>query len=264
MRKMEKYIKELKDLKELSEKLTSLIKKADRNNSGTVRFSKRKSGYQYYIYHSDGRRTYVKKSELDIIKNMAQQEYYRDLKEAVTRQISALEQFLADYNLEAINKVYENRSHAKQILIEPLIQPDAEFIQQWYQQNPGNQNPFPEKGKYITDKGEYVRSKSEKILADMFYKHNVPYQYEPALKLKSGRTVYPDFVLLNTKERKTYYWEHLGLAAEDDYASKNLEKINMYEKNGVVAGENLLISMETEFSSLDIKQIEQKIKEKLV
>jgi len=56
----------------------------------------------------------------------------------------------------------------------------------------------------------------------------------------------------------------LGLAAEDDYASRNLEKINTYEKNGVVAGENLLISMETEFSSLDIKQIEQKIKEKLV
>ena len=258
---MKKFYEELTELKSVLNQIEKLENKNMNIDGQTISFSKRKTGYQYYIYHSDGSRTYLKKS---IIKNMAQHEYYRDLKDAVTRQISALEQFLADYNAETINKVYENRSHAKQILIEPLIQPDAEFIQQWYQQNPGNQNPFPEKGKYITDKGEYVRSKSEKILADMFYKHNVPYQYEPALKLKSGRTVYPDFVLLNTKERKTYYWEHLGLAAEDDYASKNLEKINMYEKNGVVAGENLLISMETEFSSLDIKQIEQKIKDKLV
>ena len=206
----------------------------------------------------------MKKKDLDVVKNMAQQEYYQDLKTAVNKQINTLEQFLSNYQEKAINEVFNNRSHAKQILIEPLIQPDAEFIQQWYQQNPGNQNPFPEKGKYITDKGEYVRSKSEKILADMFYKHNVPYQYEPAIKIKPGKTLYPDFVLLNVKERKTYYWEHLGLAAEEDYASKNLEKINTYDKNGIVVGENLLISMETEFSSLDIKQIEQKIKEKLV
>lgn len=261
---MKKFYEELMELKSVLNQIEKLENKNMNIDGQTISFSKRKSGYQYYIYHSDGSRTYVKKSDLDIIKNMAQQEYYRDLKSAITEQIDTLEQFLGNYSAETIKKVYENRSHAKQVLIDPLIQPDAEFIQQWYQQNPGSMNSYPEKRQYITDKGECVRSKSEKILADMFAKHNVPYQYEPELKLKSGRTVYPDFVLLNIRERKTYYWEHLGLASEDDYASKNLEKINSYDKNGIVVGENLLVSMETEFSSLDIKQIEQKIKDKLL
>lgn len=33
----------------------------------------------------------------------------------------------------------------------------------------------------LTQKGERVRSKSEKILADYFYQHNIPYKYEKPL-----------------------------------------------------------------------------------
>ncbi len=256
---MKKLHDELVQLKGLAEKLDKLENKSLRIDGKRISYSKRKNGYQYYIYHADGRRTYVKKKDLNLIKDMAQQEYYQDLKAAVIKQIKLLEMFLSNYSLKAIDGVYQNRCHAKQVMIEPLIQTDDMYIQQWLRQNPGSQNTFPEKGKYKTERGEYVRSKSEKILADMFYKHRVPYQYEPALKLKSGRTVYPDFVLLNVKERKTYYWEHLGLASEVDYATRNLEKLNTYDKNGIIVGENLLISMETEFSALDIKQIEQKI-----
>lgn len=256
---MKKLHEELVQLKGLAEKLDKLENKSLSIDGKRISYSKRKNGYQYYVYQADGRRTYVKKKDLNIIRDMAQQEYYQDLKAVVTKQIKMLEMFLGNYNLKAIDGVYLNRSHAKKVLIEPLIQTDDMYIQQWLHQNPGSQNTFPEKGKYITERGEYVRSKSEKILADMFYKYNVPYQYEPALKLKSGRTVYPDFVLLNVKERKTYYWEHLGLASDVDYATRNLEKINTYEKNGIIVGENLLISMETEFAALDIKQIGQKI-----
>lgn len=257
---MKKYYEKLEILKQISAKLDKLMDDKADDIEGTISFSKRKNGYQYYIYHPDKSRTYIKKTDLDVIKNMAQQEYYRNLKDELEKQKKLLEQFLDNYHELALKEVYENRSHAKRILIEPLIQPDEQYIEQWMQQHPENQNPFPEKGKYKTERGEYVRSKSEKILADLFYKYNIPYQYEPAIKLKNGKTIYPDFVLLNVKERKTIYWEHLGLASDVDYASKNLEKLNIYEKNGIMLGTDLVVSMETEFLPLDIKLIEEKIK----
>ena len=79
-----------------------------------------------------------------------------------------------------------------------------------------------------TKRGEYVRSKSEKILADLFYENGIPYQYEPAFRLINGKLVYPDFVLLNVRERKTFYWEHYGLASDETYSTKNIDKLCLY------------------------------------
>ncbi|SFH72967.1 hypothetical protein SAMN04487830_106120 [Pseudobutyrivibrio sp. OR37] len=63
-----------------------------------------------------------------------------------------------------------------------------------------------------------VRSKSEKIIADALEKYNVPYQYEPMLEL-GYNTIYPDFVVLNLRTRKTVYWEHLGLVSDIEYST---------------------------------------------
>lgn len=258
---MKNYYEKLKELTELEERINNLLDENIVIGGGKISFSKRKNGYQYYIYHPTGPRTYVRKADLGIIQKMAQQEYLSELQEAVKRQKKTLEHFLKNYNIQELDEIYEKKCNAKKIIISPLIQPVQEYVEQWLCDHPGQQNPFPEKGKYVTERGEYVRSKSEKILADLFNKHGIPYQYEPGLKLKNGRRIYPDFVLLNVEARKTIYWEHLGLVADEDYASKNLEKINDYEKNGFEINKDIIVTMETEFSALDIKLIERKIAE---
>lgn len=53
---------------------------------------------------------------------------------------------------------------------------------------------YPENLKHPTLQGEYVRSKSEALLANIFFYHNIPYQYEKPLILNS-RTLLPDFTL---------------------------------------------------------------------
>ena len=63
----------------------------------------------------------------------------------------------------------------------------------------------------MTEKGERVRSKSEKILADYFYRNNILYQYEKPLYLKGYGTIYTDFTFLSKKTRKEIYWEHEGI-----------------------------------------------------
>lgn len=98
----------------------------------------------------------------------------------------------------------------------------------------------------------------------MFYQYGIPYQYEPRFELKNGKVCYPDFVLLNVRERKTYYWEHFGLASKQDYSDKNLEKLAHYERAGLYLGVNFIMSVETEGVPLDIKLIEEKIRHYLM
>jgi hypothetical protein len=57
--------------------------------------------------------------------------------------------------------------------------------------------------------------------------------------------VYPDFTVLNVRTRKEYYWEHLGMMDQAEYCKKALSRIEVYEKNGLMPGKELLLTHET-------------------
>ncbi len=76
--------------------------------------------------------------------------------------------------------------------------------------------------------------------------------------------VYPDFILLNLRKRKTFIWEHLGLISDGAYATKNLKKLFQYEKNNYILGDKLLISEEAEDISIDLDLVNTKIKNYLL
>ena len=65
---MKKYYEKLENIKLILAKLEKLMIDKSEDIDGTISFSKRKNGYQYYIYHPDKSRTYIKKTDLDIIK----------------------------------------------------------------------------------------------------------------------------------------------------------------------------------------------------
>lgn len=110
---------------------------------------------------------------------------------------------------------------------------------------------------YYSDKGERMRSKSEIIIANILNKNGIPYRYECPIKLKSGETYYPDFMVLNVRERKEMYWEHLGLMGDYDYRERNLAKILKYEANGLFMGDKLLLTFETSTQPLSTVTIER-------
>ena len=89
--------------------------------------------------------------------------------------------------------MYDNLCDGRKILVTPLAISDDEYVKRWLEDFPGEQNTYPEQGKYETDQGEIVRSKSEKILADTFHKLKVPYRYEPKVILDNHKSFYPDF-----------------------------------------------------------------------
>jgi len=69
---------------------------------------------------------------------------------------------------------------------------------------------------YTTLKGECVRSKSERDIADWFYRHNIKYYYEPKLRIKDFN-FRPDFYI----PQANMYLEHVS---DKSYYMKNKEE----------------------------------------
>ena len=111
----------------------------------------------------------------------------------------------------------------------------------------------------LTSEGYRVRSKSEQLWADSFKRFNVPHVFEPKLYLKGKGWVRPDFVGLNVRLRKEIWVEHMGMMDMLSYSEENVRKLHLYERNGYVLGDNLLITMETRRSPLEAKSIEAMI-----
>ena len=154
-----------------------------------------------------------------------------------------------------VNKLNRN----KRGYVDPYIIDDATFAENWQKENFITNDYHPEEKKYPTKNGEMVRSKSEAMLADMYYDLGIPYRYEAELVLKDGRAKYPDFTLLDVKRRKVIYHEHMGLLDDEEYRANNLIKLNNYRKSGIYFGKNLIMTFETEYCPLNIREIKTSV-----
>lgn len=258
--------------KELGEQLLEireLIKRSNRNlakykdlPNSHVYISNSNGCPQYYLKNEAEPRKYVSKNDIKSITKYAQRDYESDMNRKLKSLEKDLRVFLANYDPGVVSE-YENFSDAKKAIIKPLIMTEAEYIERWYGEHPGQQNPYPNGEMLLTDRGETVRSKSEKIIADALNKYDVPYQYEPMLEL-GYNTVYPDFVAFNRRTRGTVYWEHLGILSDSEYATKNFSKIQIYEREGFLLGKDLITTMESTDRILDVRLVEKKIKEFLL
>ena len=112
-----------------------------------------------------------------------------------------------------------------------------------------------------------MRSKSEKIIADKYYERGIPYKYEKPLLLRKQAktiTIRPDFTTLNKRTRIQRYHEHFGKMDDPQYARKALEKIRLYESNGIFIGEQLIITFESSEQPLDKREFELLIEKYLI
>ncbi len=269
------YTEELRnqmdELNKLLVKVEDRLKKSWNIEEGKLRVCS-SHGYPQYHFRAKGeeKERYIPTYEKDKIKAVVQKDYDLSIKKELEFSVKKLQKFLKCYDPSKIESLYENLHQGRKSLIDPIIPTNAMIIEEWYQNNPGNTNTFEKDVVFTTKRGESVRSKSEKILADAFYDYGIPYQYEPCFELvKNGEDglvsrKYPDFVLLNVRKGKTIYWEHLGKVGEEWYATKNFNKLMDYEKKGLILGDNLIITLESEKQPLDVDIVHRKIKEFLL
>lgn len=252
--------------KDISERIRKISLRLENSPPGSLRINKNRKSYQYYhrINPSDPQGKYIPEKYHYIAVSLAQKDYDKKLIKTLIDQQKAIARFLKDYDPDAIQRVYADLSEPRQKLVSSEYLSDEEFIKQWlntpYARLGFNKND-PE---YYTAKGERVRSKSEILIADALYRHNIPYRYEFPVYQNGVIMSAPDFNCLNVRLRKEYYWEHLGKLGDKEYADRNVRKLEKYSLAGDFDETILILTFETDSRPLNTKVIEEKIRKFLL
>ena len=211
-----------------------------------MRIVKYKKGYQYYLRTnpSDTIGVYIPVSERSKAIELIQKGYDSKIVKAAKKQQMIIDRFLKGYDPDRLKKVYSSLSEARKKDIAAMEISDFDYIREW-QSVEYTAKPFAEGiPEHYTCKGERVRSKSEVMIADALSRAKVPYRYESELNLH-GIVIHPDFTILRIEDRKEIYWEHLGMMDDPDYCYNALQRLRLYEENGLYPGIDVIVTMET-------------------
>jgi hypothetical protein len=250
----------------LREQLAKIPPKPRHVPIGNLRVVTNHNRPQYYIVNSSDapNGTYLPRKEIRKAQAIAQRDYNRNAADALKKQISTIDRFLADYRPGALDATYTELHPGRRVLVAPVHEPDEDFIAAWLH-HPYTGKPFeinaPE---FYTGTGVRVRSKSEVIIADALSRAGVPFRYEYPTSVKGWGTLYPDFTCLDKRSREEIIWEHFGLMSDPDYAEKTVQKIAHYAASGYILGKNFIATFETAAKALSVKQVEHYIRALLI
>lgn len=261
---MDEIVSMLQERKELLLQLKLQIEEElKKAPEGGLRITHCNGHARFYLTGQNGKRSYLKRTQSDLINSLAQKMYLETLLKQVLKQSETIHKFLTSYSPNGLSNFYQEMVPDRKKRINPLVLPDDDFALMW-QKEPYSGKPYAVGDVEIyTENAERVRSKSEKIIADKLRLLEIPYKYECPLILAHFGMVYPDFTVLNKRTRKVLYWEHLGMMDDVDYCERALRKIEAYVKAGILPGRDLIITHETSKRPVDIKVIEQFIEQLL-
>lgn len=253
----------IKSLQKEQKRLENIRKQVDARLAdapeGSLRVSTHKNNVQYYHYGSRERKggIYIPKSQGELIKRLAQKSYDEKIKKFVEKRLPQITRILQNYERDDMEKIYIREGKERQKWIHPVELTWEQRVDAWEKEEYVHKEFQEGTAIILTEKGERVRSKSEKILADYFYKNGIPYKYEKPLYLNKIGFVHPDFTLLSRKTGEEIYWEHNGKMDDPKYVENAVRKIHAYEFNNIYPGERLILTFETGMSVLDIRMVKK-------
>lgn len=234
--------------------------------AGSLQISESKKWVQFY-QRMPGDKTkgsYIPVENQELICRLAQKSYNEKIIRLASRRLVQIKKLTRDYEDDELEMVYLKEHKERKRRIRPVEPVWEHQLEEWMRQEYRGKEFREDAPVILTERGERVRSKSEKILADFFYRKQIPYKYECPLYLKGFGTVYPDFAFLSPRTRQEIYWEHDGRMDDPAYAQSAVRKIHAYEENGIYPGERLILTFETEKTVLDMKAVERLVNRYLV
>lgn len=224
-----------------------------------MRVADRKGHPIYYHVHDHNviGGTYLKASQSDLARALAQKDYLNRLLKSIDSEEKAIERFLKSYPTQSPEDVFANLIPARKELVTPLFTEGEDAAKLWLAQ-PFAENPYlPEEKMFATKRGENVRSKSEAMIADAYYDMGIPYKYDFPVDVGNGKTRYVDFALLDVRNGRVIYHEHLGRLDDPGYLHKNMLKLDEYRRVGIFTGKNLILTTELDGCPLDMNLFRQ-------
>ena len=194
--------------------------------------------------------------DAETIRGLAQTGYNQSFIRTAKAQLQAIRNALRKLDDDSLKNVYALLHNERKKLIDPFVADDEEYVREW--ENDLYPQGFFDKSvpEIFSERGERVRSKSEKIIADRYKLLTIPYKYEKPLVLMYRSqyvTVRPDFTVLNRRTRVQRYHEHFGKMDDVEYVIKCINKIRLYEMNGIFLGEQLIVTFESQRQPLNMK-----------
>ena len=254
MKGREHYLKRIITEKEISLKSAPV---------GRLRITSSRGNPQYR-HAEGGNEKYLSKSDMDLIKRIAQKEYDEEVVKSARSELTTLKTLVKKYEQGTFEDIYDRLAPARRELVEPIVVPDDEFIRKWLAEPYEKAGFDPDEPVFLTSNKLRVRSKSEIIFADKYDEFGIPYKYEPLIYLEDYGWVSPDFELLKIKYRQFIYHEHLGMMDDPEYVERNIKKIRAYEDKGFVIGKDLIFTFETKGNPIGPADAERLIRNYLL
>lgn len=228
--------------------------------NGTIKINHNRGRIQYYLkeYGRKGKEKYLKKDQVQIVHQIAQRDYEKQVVKAARAELECINNFLKGIPDAQAEDVFELYSEDRKKLINPIIIPEDLFVKEWESVSYKHKSFSEDYPEYYTARQERVRSKSEVLIADTLDHLGIPYRYEFPIVL-SGRTFHPDFTVLDVARRREVLWEHLGMMDSVEYAENAFSKIEIYERHGYVIGDTLILTWETSKIPLSTGKIKEAI-----
>ena len=264
---MTSYKQILKLLNARKVELETIIetKKIELKNApeGELRTAKCRNKIQYFKREKggDSNGEYIKYSDIDLARRLAQKEYDNYAIQAAEKEVKLLDSMKRLYEGRAIEHIGLKMVKAKMALVTPVEKSDEDYVEEWLAQEYELFDYYSEALTYENSKGIKMRSKSEVLISNILDELGIPYLYEKPLKLSKYKTVSPDFTLLDMRTRQEVYLEHLGMLDNMDYVEKNMNKIRAYEEAGIYIGSRLLISHEARNAQFNAKSVKGMLSE---
>lgn len=262
---MEKIVKStinsrINELKNVEREISKKLKIAP---PGSLWVKHNKKHLEYFVFNSENQNKvkYISKKDNNYISALASKNYYEKLNLSIQKELSILKSIQNKLShINEFEKIYYQLPPERKNLVNSIFLNDEDFASAWLSEPYIKKEVSADIVSYKTDQSDIVRSKSELIIANMLSKYHIPYKYEAPLKMSDGRIIHPDFTVLNVRERKVIYWEHLGMMDDENYCQSALNRIQLYEYNNIFPGEGLILSHETKKSPINIEIIEILIK----
>lgn len=224
---------------------------------GSLRIANKKNKLEFYLKsntYESGR--YLKKSESNIARAIAQRDYDKCVANRAKDRIKLIDTFIRKYQITDIGTIHENMNDYRKSLIDVAVVSDEEYVRQWLKVKYEGKAFSDHAPEIITEKNERVRSKSEKIIADKLSSLGIAYRYEYPIVLNGNVKMYPDFTILKMPAREEVYLEHLGMMDDMEYINTFLYKLETYERNGIYLGINLFFTYETSKKPLNTRTLD--------
>lgn len=235
----------------LSKSIVSIENKIMQLPEGWINVKVRNGNTYFYLCGSGKNDIYLAPQNQDLIEKLVQKDYLKKVLKEARQELQAIERMLKIYPDTRAEDVFTLLPETRKMYATPINICDDSYAVKWME-TPYKHKPFKKDAPvFKTLKNERVRSKSEVIIADRLREKGIPYRYECPLKI-GNKVIHPDFTILRMSDRRILYHEHCGKMGDPVYTEDLITRAKDYNKAGIILGDRLFYTFESETTPLDM------------